>query len=298
MFALAHLSDPHLGPLPRPRLVDLAGKRLLGFVNWQLRRHACHRAEILAAIIDDVKAAAPDHIAVTGDLINIALEQEFAPACAWLEQLGPPDRVTLVPGNHDIYVRATAHQAELCWGKFMCGDDASGSPNRFPFVRRRGPIALVGLSTALPTPPLMASGKLGHAQTERLAAVLLRLKDEGMFRVVLIHHPPLGQRARHKRLVDAEPFLRVLEKHGAELVLHGHDHLHALHWLEAANGRIPVLGAPSSSAALGSRHDDPAAYYLFHIEGRSGAWRCEMISRGFGGSQDGVVELERRILTR
>jgi 3',5'-cyclic AMP phosphodiesterase CpdA len=297
MFVLAHLSDPHLGPLPRPRLRDLAGKRLLGFVNWHLRRHACHRSEILAAIVDDVKAAAPDHIAVTGDLINIALKQEFAPACAWLEHLGPPDRVTLVPGNHDIYVRATAHEAEHCWDKFMRGDDGAGSPHRFPFVRRRGPVALIGLSTALPTPPLMASGALGGAQTERLAALLPRLADEGMFRVVLIHHPPLGRRSRHKRLLDAEPLLRVLARHGAELVLHGHDHLHASHWLEAANGPIPVLGVPSGSAAPGSREDDPAAYNLYRIEGRSGAWRCEMIARGFDRSQEGVVELQRRILT-
>jgi 3',5'-cyclic AMP phosphodiesterase CpdA len=289
MFVLAHLSDPHLGPLPRPRLKDLAGKRLLGCVNWVLRRHAIHRAEILERIIADLKSAAPDHLAVTGDLINIALAPEFGPARTWLESLGPPDRVTFVPGNHDVYVRATAGEARRAWAPFM-------ENGAFPYVRQRGPVALVGLSTALPTAPLMASGKLGAEQLARLAALLPQLRQEGAFRVVLLHHPPLGIRARHKRLVDAEPLLHVLAKHGAELVLHGHDHLHAVHWLDGPDGRIPVVGVPSCSAAPGSHEDDPAAYNLYRVDGAPGGWRCEMVSRGLQVDCDGVGELRREQL--
>jgi 3',5'-cyclic AMP phosphodiesterase CpdA len=290
MFVLAHLSDPHLGPMPRPRLAELANKRLLGFANWHLRRHACHRGDVLDAVVADLTAAAPDHIAITGDLINVALDEEFAPARAWLDRLGPPDRITVVPGNHDVYVRATVHHAERFWEARMRGDDQS--PDLFPFVRRRGALALIGLSTALPTGPFLASGKLGGAQMARLAELLPQLKDT--FRIVLVHHPPLGRRARHKRLVDAAPLLRVLEEHGAELVLHGHDHVHALRWLTAASGRIPVVGVPSSSAGPGHRHDDPAAYNLYRIAGAPGAWQCEMIARGL---RDGaIVELRRQAL--
>ena len=43
MFVLAHLSDPHLGPVPTPRLAELAGKRALGFLNWHRKRRAIHR---------------------------------------------------------------------------------------------------------------------------------------------------------------------------------------------------------------------------------------------------------------
>jgi 3',5'-cyclic AMP phosphodiesterase CpdA len=293
---LAHLSDPHLGPLPRPNLTELAGKRLLGFVNWHLWRRACHRGEILAAIVDDLQAGGPDHIAVTGDLINIALEREFGAARAWLDRLGSPDRVTLVPGNHDVYVRATARHAEHAWGDYMRGDGTHAavtqSAGHFPFVRRHGPIALIGLSTALPTFPLMATGALGAGQTARFAALLPQLA--GAFRVVLIHHPPLGRRAWHKRLVDAEPFLRVVREHGAELVLHGHDHLHSLNWIEARTGRVPVVGVPACSAAPGCPDDDPAAYNLYRIEGEPGAWRCELISRGL--RDDGIAELLRQRL--
>jgi 3',5'-cyclic AMP phosphodiesterase CpdA len=108
-FTLAHLSDPHLAPLPKPRLIELAGKRALGYVNWTRNRHKYQRREVLDALVADMRAQAPDHIAVTGDLVNLALEAEFAPALAWLESVGPPDRVTAIPGNHDAYVSATRH---------------------------------------------------------------------------------------------------------------------------------------------------------------------------------------------
>ena len=80
MFVLAHLSDPHLAPLPRPRAWELAGKRALGFANWLRRRREHHRAEVLDTIIRDLNGVKPDHVALTGDLVNIALDREFAGA--------------------------------------------------------------------------------------------------------------------------------------------------------------------------------------------------------------------------
>ena len=108
MFVLAHLSDPHLGPLPAPRLRELLGKRATGFINWRRKRHLIHRGDVLARIVADLKAQAPDHIAVSGDLVNISLPGEYLPALTWLSSLGPPDDVTLVPGNHDVYIRGAA----------------------------------------------------------------------------------------------------------------------------------------------------------------------------------------------
>jgi len=151
MFVLAHLSDPHLGPLPRPRLAELMGKRATGFLNWRRKRGRIHRADVLARIVADLKAQTADHIAVTGDLVNISLPGEYAPARAWLATLGSPRDVTLVPGNHDVYVRAAARHPQLYWGEYMRGDDAGETA--FPFVRRRGPLALIGVSTAAPTAP-------------------------------------------------------------------------------------------------------------------------------------------------
>jgi 3',5'-cyclic AMP phosphodiesterase CpdA len=297
MFTLAHLSDPHLPPLPRPRLRELANKRVLGYLHWRKSRHRIHRVEQVDLLVRDLKAQAPDHIAVTGDLVNIGLLAEFAPARAWLHSLGPPQDVTLVPGNHDAYVRQS-HAAHSQWQEFMRDDAANAAGLRFPFVRRRGPLALIGLSSAIPTAPFLATGRLGAEQIARLEELLARLSD--CCRVVLIHHPPghsHGGRMRH--LTDAAALRAALARHGAELVLQGHDHVQALDWLDGPDGPIPAVGVPSASAAsLDGHHIEPAAYNLYRVEGSPGAWRREVVTRGFRAGTEGVVELARCALNR
>jgi 3',5'-cyclic AMP phosphodiesterase CpdA len=279
MFTLAHLSDPHLAPLPQPRASELASKRVLGFLHWQRRRRRIHRREVLDALMRDLASGPPDHVAVTGDLVNLALESEYAPARAWLESLGRPADVTVVPGNHDIYVREAMPWPAAQWGDYMRSDSGPETDfMRFPFVRRRHNVAMIGLSTAVPTAPLLATGRLGDDQLARLGETLHQL--DGLFRVVLIHHPQQSVHGRFKRLTDAAALRRVLAEYGAELLLHGHDHVRSLDWLDGPHGRkIPAVGVPSASAvAHGS--DDPAGYNLYHIDGEAGAWRCEMVNRG------------------
>jgi 3',5'-cyclic AMP phosphodiesterase CpdA len=290
-YTLAHLSDPHLPPLPKPRLIELAGKRALGYVNWTRNRHKYQRREVLDALVADVKAQGPDHIAVTGDLVNLALEAEFAPARAWLDGVGPPDRVTTIPGNHDAYVRATFHRFGETFAPYLAGDDGRIG---FPSLRRRGPLALISLSTAVPTLPLMATGTLGPDQLASLEEVLERLAAEDVFRVLLVHHP-LKSHARHKRMTDSAGLLTLLKRHGVELILHGHDHIHSTMWFEGPNGNIPAIGVPSASA-LAHGHTPAAAYNLFTIEKVNTGWRCEQRVRSLGaGFQIGQIKHVRLV---
>ena len=292
-FPLAHLSDPHLAPLPAPSLRELIGKRVTGYLHWTRTRHKIHRREVLDALVADLRAQRPDHIAVTGDLVNIALEAEFAPARAWLESVGTPEHVTVVPGNHDAYARATQGRfAEMC-GDYMRDDGAlTAGPITFPFVRRRGPLALIGVSSAVPTPPFMATGWLGQARRDALDGMLSQLSAEPAFRVLLIHHPLRSEQgSRHKRLTDSDELLALMKRHGVELILHGHDHIHSTMWFDGPRGRIPAVGVPSASA-IAHGHYPAAAYNLFSIERDGAAWRCEQTIRGFGDAKE-IHELQR-----
>jgi 3',5'-cyclic AMP phosphodiesterase CpdA len=292
MFLLAHLSDPHLGPIPTPPLRELVNKRGLGMINWYRKRHRHHRRDVLDDIVRDMHTHEPGHIAVTGDLVNLSLDAEFAHAARWLDQVGTPENVTLVPGNHDAYTKRAAGHAAAHWGEYMRGDD--GAP--FPFVRRRGPLAIVALTTSLPTGPFMATGRLGDAQLARLAETLSALASEPVFRVVLIHHPPIPNRGHYmKRLIDGPRLRAILAEHGAELLLHGHNHEQQTQWLDGPHGRIPAIGVPSASAIV-STHDEPAAYNLYRIGGAPGAWSCEQIVRGHAFGRTGITELKRQTL--
>jgi 3',5'-cyclic AMP phosphodiesterase CpdA len=276
-FKLAHLSDPHLPPMPKARLSELAGKRALGYLNWTRNRRKYYRREVLDALVTDMQAQAPDHVAVTGDLVNLALEAEFAPARLWLTSVGEPHLVTAIPGNHDAYVRRTQHRFVEAFGEYLAGDDAPGN-SAFPFVRRRGPLALIGLSSAVPTAPFMATGTLGRAQIDALEPILTALSTEQAFRVLLVHHP-LRSDSRPKRLTDSARLLALLRKHGVELILHGHDHVHSTMWFDGPDGKIPSIGVPAASALARGRHP-AAAYNVYAIERDGNAWRCEQISRG------------------
>jgi 3',5'-cyclic AMP phosphodiesterase CpdA len=282
MFVLAHVSDPHMAS--RPRLTELAGKRGLGFLNWERKRKTIHRPEALDAITRDLAAGAFDHIAVTGDLVNFSLAEEYTSARKWLETLGTAQNVTVVPGNHDVYVRAAEQSPAAFWGDYMRGDDGL---QRFPFVRRRADAALIALSTAVPTGPFMATGRLGRRQLAGLTRALQETR--GSFRIVLIHHPPASPLRRYlRRLTDAADLRRVLAAQGAELLLHGHDHRRALVWLDGPGGaKIPAVGVPSASARAPHGDEDGAGYNVFRIDGVAGAWRCEMMARA--RAADGTI---------
>ena len=282
MFVLAHVSDLHMAS--RPTLAELAGKRGLGFINWQRKRKHIHRPEVLDAIARDLRAGTFDHIAVTGDLVNFSLADEYKRARAWLDTLGTARDVTVIPGNHDVYVRDAVQSPAAYWGDYMRGDDGLQG---FPIVRRRAEAALIALSTAVPTGPFMATGRLGHRQLAGLAEALQQTC--GQFRVVLIHHPPASPPRRYlRRLTDAAELRHVLAEHGAELLLHGHDHRRTLVWLDGPDGtKIPALGVPSASARAPHGGEDGAGYNVFHIERAAGTWRCEMIARQRDG--DGMI---------
>jgi 3',5'-cyclic AMP phosphodiesterase CpdA len=286
MFTLAHLSDWHLAS--RPALSELICKRGLGYINWHRARKKIHRPDILDLTIHDLKASAADHIAVTGDLVNLALETEFAPAKAWLEGVGPSEHVSVIPGNHDAYVRATRHRFVGSFGEYLRGDAEADDP--FPFLRRRGPLALIGVSSAVPTLPLMATGTLGDTQLRALDRQLAQLSADDAFRVLLVHHP-LHSNARMKRLTDSKALRAVLKARGLDLILHGHDHIHSTMWIEGVDKQIPAVGVPSASA-LAHKHYPAAAYNLFTVERDGNTWRCVQTVRGIDDSMR-VREIRR-----
>ena len=289
-FLLAHLSDAHIGPLPFARRRDLIGKRITGYLNWKRGRSRSHDMGVLAGIVDDMKAQAPDHIAMTGDIMNIGLPGEFPLADAWLRTLGAPGtEVSFVAGNHDAYTKGSLPNLARTFAPWTTSD-ATGLPG-YPYLKERGGVALIGLCSGVPTAPFIASGRLGTTQREAFEALLVATGARGLTRVVLIHHPPHMRGSSVGRgLSDDGAFAMVLKRAGAELVIHGHNHKASVTHLSAPTGTVPVVGVPSASAIKGavSRR---ASYHLFSIEGQGRQARIEGRVRGLLGGAQGFGEL-------
>ena len=126
-----------------------------------------------------------------------------------------PQRLTVVPGNHDAYVAAPFLETFAKWAPYLAADEGAFT-GLYPNLRVRGPAALIGLSSARPSAPFMAVGSLGRAQLKRLEELLAQTGRRGLLRIVLLHHPPVaGSIIWRKRLTDADPLARVLARQGA-----------------------------------------------------------------------------------
>lgn len=275
---LAHLSDPHLSTLDGVRPRELLNKRLLGYLSWRWRRRREHRAEVLELLGADLAAAAPDHVVISGDLTHVGTPAECRQAATWLRRIGPPERVSLVPGNHDCYSSADPADTIGLWQDYMYGAQATAA---FPWLRRLGPLAIIGLNSALPTAPLLATGTLGAEQLARLGELLAGCGAEQLCRIVLLHHPPSDAVSGwRRRLTDSMALRRVLSRHGAELVLHGHAHRRVRSDIDGGAGRlVPALGIPSASALV-PRPERRAGYNLIDVgRGAGGDWEFQISSR-------------------
>jgi 3',5'-cyclic AMP phosphodiesterase CpdA len=274
---------------------DFMGKRAVGALNLVVNRTRKHKMELLEALGADVQEQAVDHLAVTGDLSNLSLEAEWRQALRWLATYGAsPDDVTVIPGNHDTYVQQVvrARTFERLFGTYQTSDVGVGA-DKYPFVRLRGRLALVGVSSCVATGDLGAWGEVGAPQLSRLEAALLTAAAEGRTRVVLIHHPPVMiKEGEHRNLRDRAALAATLARAGAELVIHGHDHADERATLEGPRGaRIPVVGAGSASYA--GRPERRARYNIYEVT--DGAITC--VTRAHDEATDGFREVRRELLS-
>jgi 3',5'-cyclic AMP phosphodiesterase CpdA len=281
VFRLAHLSDAHLGPLPELPWRDLANKRITGLLNWRRTRRDHYDMAILAKLVADIHASHPDHVAMTGDLANIGHPLEFPLARHFLETLGPPDQVSFVPGNHDVYVKDSLGPLLQALGLWMTGTPAEkAAPSlQWPYLRRIGDIALIGLNSAVPTLPFLASGLLRKAQIAAAGHLLQALGKEGACRVVMIHHPPHQNGAKAGRaLSDAPAFEAMLKQAGAELILHGHNHRASLTYREGPQGPVPIVGVASASLKP-EGETQGGSWHLFTLARHEQGWHIDIEQR-------------------
>ncbi|WP_297327221.1 metallophosphoesterase [uncultured Bartonella sp.] len=276
MFQLAHISDIHLSPLPEPRLFELLGKRITGYINWKKNRTAEMGRQTLDTLMESIKQKKPGHLVITGDLVNLALTREFSAAKDWLVAQGPARDISLTFGNHDAYVRGAFKKACKTFRPWMTSEEAHAWSSPFPYMRVRGQVAIIAVSSAIATPPFFATGRFDSAQAHHLADLLQEAKERNLFRVVMIHHPPY-QRATYwyKKLWGIERFQRVIKQLGTELILHGHTHVPSLEHIEGKLRDVPVVGVASASQAFGGKKP-PANYNWLSIDGDCESWHCEL----------------------
>lgn len=218
---LAHFSDIHLSlpPLQTPPR-ELRLKRLANAASYYLNGRAwrfANGAERIAGLLADVDAQQPDHVLCTGDLTASSLEEELAGVAALFGQRSP-ERFTVIPGNHDRYV----HQADGAFERYF-------GTRTYPFMKKLGGVALLGIDVARPTWLLDSSGTCGAPQRAALREALTSLRGE--FVILALHYGLLrhnGERDKRRHgLKDDRELIALIDDPALplDLVLHGHMHM-------------------------------------------------------------------------
>lgn len=257
-----HTSDIHLLDLSGVSPWRYLNKRFTGRVNLALKRGRSHDAVMFQRMLELVPKLRIDRVVVTGDLTNLALEPEFDLVQRTLRAAPVP--ITVIPGNHDTYTRGSvrAGRFESFLSEFMEGERIGRAA--YPFLQRHGSLAIIGVSTAIASLPLYAVGQVGADQLARLAKLLQITAAEGLSRVVLIHHPVVDgvSGARHD-LVDRSAFARVIAEHGADLVLHGHEHITIDTALHGPGGQAVPIHGISSGTSVSAKPGREACFSVY-----------------------------------
>ncbi len=265
---IAHFSDTHVLAIGNASLNQFLNKRITGAANLILNRSRHYRTEVFEAVLDAISSQNADHVVCTGDLVNLALKAEFEKVKMLLAQHFEPGELTLVPGNHDYYVKEAmelAHFEEM-FRDYLPASEIPGES--YPFLRVLDSVALIGLCSAVEQPFFFAGGRIGATQLEEMKRLHQdpRIKDK--FKIVLVHHPLVPDPERRleftRRLEDANAFIETLwslEDDAPDMVLNGHNHRYRRCYLPGTS----VINVQAASASrFGGKY--PAEYNIYEID--------------------------------
>jgi len=246
-YRIAHLSDLHIS-------ADRSALRHR-LRSWVGQSHADNLVN-LYAVMRDIATREIDHIVITGDLTNASKDEEFLLVREALGDYFHPDRLTVIPGNHDLSYRRRAKDCppDGCprkLGRFLSyfGDLfpheyprelGGGRPKHlFPLVKiLGGEIALIGLDTTgrltARAGPLNSFGTISRAQFRELRALLKNAHLGERIKIVAMHHHPMIIPLKtifdtFKPLLQAKHLLDLLYESRVDLIIHGHKH-HPFCW--------------------------------------------------------------------
>ena len=275
---IGHISDLHILDIDGIRPREFLNKRLVGGVNLLLNRSDEHSVGVVREAIRHLDREDVDHIAISGDVSNLALDSEFRAVGDIMRTVRDhEERISVVPGNHDYYTRDAAESGrfERHFAPYLTSDlPAYQLETGYPFCKLMGDVALIGLNSGIPTPWFFATGKVREDELESTEALLDDPEVRKRFTIVMVHHhlvPFEHSRIEYtRRMVNADRVLELMRQKCVDLVIHGHNH-------HFATIEIPHLGGPGTlriceagSTSL-SEYRDPkfgGKYNIYHIEGK------------------------------
>ena len=249
MLKIAHISDLHLF-VPTFEIADFFSKRLLGQLNYFLKRKAHFEGEQLLKLKDLFQSQNIEYVFVSGDLSSTSMEAEFKLARNLFKEMEKVGiKCFFVPGNHDHYTKE-AQKKKLFYQYFT-----NHNPHKLLSLKEEGLEAhllkegvwYLGLDTSLPTGWLSSHGVFSCQLETALTNLLIQIPSSD--KIIMVNHfPVLDITSSRKTLRRKEALAAILKKHpNVILYLHGHTHEHAIE--DFRKDHLPIV-LDSGSTAL------------------------------------------------
>ncbi|MEE8584077.1 MAG: metallophosphoesterase, partial [Acidobacteriota bacterium] len=241
----------------------------------------------------------PEILILSGDLAERGLRSEFRDALALLQGLCQhlglgPDRVVIIPGNHDINRKACESYFNDCeadevkplppyWPKWrhyhwmfhefykdcpqmVFAEEQPWSLFEFPDCK----VVIAGLNSTMKESHSEREedhyGWVGEKQLRWFTEQLAPYRDQGWLRIGAVHHNPIrGAVSDDENLQDYDDLKRLLAP-SLNFILHGHTHDGKLQWLDQ---QTPVLSTGSAALEQKARPEEvPNQYQVLRIQRR------------------------------
>jgi 3',5'-cyclic-AMP phosphodiesterase len=272
MFRVAHISDPHIS-------------------RQYYREHIKSLKMLLRSIVE----AGVDHIVITGDIVSTGNEDDFYLAREIFAKLDllHSERLTVVPGNHDIFggphravdvlsfpqhIRSVDYRKNMklflqAFAETFSGVRHLSTQSVFPFLKQAGPFNIFGLNSIPPWSLrrniLGTNGCIDELQATALQTVIDTGGEQDRVNVVLLHHhfhelvkedvvsSDFWRKveSRTMRLRKRRKLIRLFNELKIRYVLHGHIHVNETYEREG------ILFANGAGAVC----DDPVRYLKYNV---------------------------------
>ncbi len=274
---IGHISDLHVADRGRyPRN---------GFTARDCERHS---ARLAKGLLDALREIGVDHLVVTGDLTFSAEPREFERAADLLRPFAEAKKLTVIPGNHDVWTEESVETARFLRA---IGPDGKGMRRAAPSYPHVVPLGDEALLVALDSArygevPFETPGRLGTEQLRAARELAREHAKEGRAVLLAFHHHvvlppermPSDPAVARMPLADADKIVRLVAEQPIAAVLHGHRHTAFRVDLPGARGPTPVLCAGSASRVA----DEPvrrARAFVYEVD-RSGIRSVEALVAG------------------
>jgi 3',5'-cyclic AMP phosphodiesterase CpdA len=225
MTRIAHLSDAHVLD-PRPSRTRSGWSMRVRFLSFGRPLDAAGRVRKLQRSLQTAQRVGANHVVLSGDLTEIGTPGEFETLAEVLHDSGiPADRISLIPGNHDLYSSADAWRWALAGPLAAFASTSADRPGKMLDV---GGATLMPIDATFHQPVTRSAGVVAP---EVLECIERRAADPtfaGRPLVLVQHHPPFVRKTKAWHWVDglmgARRMMHLMETFRHLFVLHGHLH--------------------------------------------------------------------------